>query len=93
MLQKQSRRVSLQLRAPQTAVRKVVRNHLNLHAYKVYILQTLKSEDKLHRFQFAKGILSNTKITSGVGYSLIKQRLSYKGGKISAVTQQILKSN
>jgi hypothetical protein len=57
--QKPIRRAYLQLGIPQTTVWTVAHNRLHLHAYKVQVVQALKPDDKLRRFQFAKDILPN----------------------------------
>lgn len=57
--QESTRRVSVQLGIPQTAVWRTVHNRLLFPAYRVQTVPAFQPGNRARRFQFSKGILSN----------------------------------
>jgi hypothetical protein len=63
-------------------VSRAVHDRLNLHGYKVQIVETSKPDDKPRRFQFDKDNVSNVETDENYlrrWISVMKQRFTYQG--------------
>jgi hypothetical protein len=65
----------MQLGIPQTTIH----NCLHLHAYEMQIVPALKLDNK-PRFPYLPDFCQTVKLTSGVGFSVMKQRFAYDEG-------------
>ena len=63
------RKVALVTGIPKTSVHRILRQQLSLFPYKLRLLQDLKTEDHLTRFEFSKWLLDNADMVPNIFWS------------------------